>query len=143
MAQSPRHHAREVALQALYALESNGQKVEAVAEAVIGGDDELTEAARQFAQVLFSKTLENRTRSDEAISRLAKNWELSRIAMIDRIILRMAMTEMWEIVDVPVKVVLNEAIELAKLYSTAQSAAFVNGILDSFVKEQPDLLETR
>jgi len=69
---------------------------------------------------------------------LADNWKLERIALVDRLILRMAMTELREMADVPVKVVLNEAIELAKRYSTASSSAFVNGLLDAFIKNSPD-----
>lgn len=143
MAQSSRHHAREIVLQALYALETNGQESDRVIDSVIAADEDLKESGREYARLLFEKTLAQQSANDEVIGRLARNWELGRIAMIDRIILRMAMAEMTEMVDVPVKVALNEAIELAKLYSTAQSAAFVNGILDSFVKEQPNLLKAR
>jgi len=67
---------------------------------------------------------------------LALNWRLERIAVIDQIVLRMAMTELRTMPDVPAKVVLNEAIELVKQYSTAESSAFVNGILDSFLKNE-------
>ena len=138
MTQTPRRRARELALQALYAVEAGEQAPDEVAENVIAGED-LSEKTREYALTLFRKTLDSQSATDEIIARLARNWEIGRIAMVDRIILRMAVTEMQQMIDVPVKVVLNEAIELAKEYSTAQSAAFVNGILDSFVKEQPDL----
>ncbi|MBD3257636.1 transcription antitermination factor NusB [candidate division GN15 bacterium] len=143
MASSPRHHARELVLQALYALESadgsDGLSADTVLREILDNNGDLTDKARAFAELLFQKVIEGTASADEIIARLARNWELGRIAMIDRIVLRMAITEMRTMVDVPVKVVLNEAIELAKTFSTAQSAAFVNGILDSFVKEQPDL----
>ena len=77
----------------------------------------------------------NAEKADEYIAGLAENWHLERIAAIDRNILRMAITELEMIPDTPVKVVLNEAIELAKKFSTIESSKFVNGILDNFVKQ--------
>jgi len=134
MARSPRSHARELVLQGLYALEMGGVSAEDVAASIIA-DDGLDEPSLEFARHLFYQVQEHRDWADRTISSLAHNWRLERIAVVDQIVLRMAMTELQVLPDVPVKVVLNEAIELVKLYSTAESSAFINGILDSFVKD--------
>ena len=99
-------------------------------------DDTLDSATLEFARFLFSQSHTQRDWAEGAITRLAHNWKLERIAVVDRLVLRMAMTELKVMPDVPVKVVLNEAIELVKRYSTADSASFVNGILDSFIKNE-------
>ena len=74
---------------------------------------------------------------------MAANWDLERTASIDRIVLRMAIVELTEFQSVPVKVVLNESIELVKKYSTAKSSRFVNGILDHFAKNLDRLRDER
>jgi N utilization substance protein B len=137
---SNRSRARELVLQALYAVETGTNSAEEVADEVIR-DDKLDNGVLEYARSLFGLSREKAEWADRTIESLASNWRLERIAMIDRIILRMALVELTEMVDVPVKVVLNEAIELAKLYSTANSSAFVNGILDSFVKNSPERFE--
>ena len=133
MTRSPRSHARELVLKGLYALEVSGASPDEILSSVIV-DDDLDAQSLEFARHLFEQTHLNRAWANEIISRLAHNWRLERIATIDQIVLRMAMTELKVMPDVPVKVVLNEAIELVKRYSTADSPSFVNGILDSFVK---------
>ncbi|MEW5795768.1 MAG: transcription antitermination factor NusB [Candidatus Zixiibacteriota bacterium] len=133
MSRSPRSHARELVLQGLYALEVGGGSPDDIAVKVIS-EDGLDENSLVFARHLFDAVRQNRDWADRTISALARNWRLERIAVIDQIVLRMAMTELKVMPDVPVKVVLNEAIELVKLYSTADSSAFINGILDSFIK---------
>lgn len=134
MAQSLRHLARKLVLQGLYAEETGQRPAEEVAETVITSD-ELNARSLEFARDLFSKVREQRAASDETIARLAANWDINRMALVDKIIIRMAITELSEMPDVPVKVVLNEAIELAKEFSTAESSSFVNGILDSYVRD--------
>jgi len=140
MSTSHRTRARELVLQALYALETGNGTSSQVAEDILQESD-LDALTLEFALGLFEKTRNNGEEADGVIADLAANWKLERIAVIDRIILRMAMTELKEMVDVPVKVVLNEAIELAKMYSTANSSAFINGILDSFVKNSSKRFE--
>lgn len=83
-----------------------------------------------FAEALVAGVRENRARLDGLISDAAENWRLDRMAAIDRNILRLGAYEMMYCPDVPTKVAINEALELAKRYSTAQSSRFVNGILD-------------
>lgn len=130
---TPRRQARELALQGLYAWEVGELELEEIETRVIT-DDEASARTIEYARELFRLTCRDHERTDAIISELATNWKVSRMATVDRNILRMAITEMTEMPDVPVKVVLNEAIELAKKFSTAESSAFINGILDKFVK---------
>lgn len=131
--QSPRHHARELVLQSLYAIEHGEIEPDEAFDQIVG-DQKISIRNREFAQLLYKLVREHSGWADEIIRGLAENWRLERIADIDRTILRMAMIEIEHVPDVPVKVVLNEAIELAKEYSTTESSRFVNGILDRFVK---------
>ena len=85
----------------------------------------------RFAESLFLRTLEMQTELDEIISRHAENWDLSRIALIDHIVLRMAIAELLTFEDIPPKVSINEGIEIVKRYSTSKSGQFINGILDA------------
>jgi N utilization substance protein B len=121
----------------LYAIEV-GKSASGDIFADIIDDADLDRRTLEFAHALFEQVGDHRQWSDRAITELAHNWKLERIAVIDQIILRMAMTELKVMPDVPVKVVLNEAIELAKQFSTAESSAFINGILDAFVKNLPE-----
>ena len=86
---------------------------------------------KQFARKLFEYTVQHQEKIDEHIKEKSENWEFSRIALIDKIILRMAICEFFYLDDVPPKVSIAEAIEIAKKYSTDDSSSFVNGILDA------------
>jgi transcription antitermination protein NusB len=88
------------------------------------------EALRLFAEPLIRGTLEYRKELDEIISRHAKNWDLHRMAAVDRNILRLAIYEMLHREDIPPVVSINEAVDIAKKFSTQDSGKFVNGILD-------------
>ena len=92
------------------------------------GDD------KHFLDTLFSKTLAMAGEHDEAIESAASNWDLERIATMDLILLRMALAEARNFESVPLKVTMNEYIDLAKFYSTEKSGAFVNGVLDKLFK---------
>ena len=92
------------------------------------GDD------KHFLDTLFSKTLAMAGEHDEAIESTASNWDLERIATMDLILLRMALAEARNFESVPLKVTMNEYIDLAKFYSTEKSGAFVNGVLDKLFK---------
>jgi len=87
-------------------------------------------AVRLFADPLIRGTLEHRDEADEVIKKHAKNWELHRIAAVDRNILRLAIYEMLHRLDIPPVVSINEAVDIAKKFSTQDSGKFVNGILD-------------
>jgi len=129
----PRHKARELVLQSLYAMDCGSAEPEESFEQ-LSDEMSLSERHQDFASQLFALCRENIQWADGEISRLAKNWNLERINYIDRNILRMAMIELQYMPDAPYKVVINEAIELAKTFSTRESSSFVNGILDSFSK---------
>ncbi len=134
MTDSPRHRARELVLKGLYAYEQQDAWSDEDLENIIG-DEKLSQKNIRFVKDLFHHVVDNLERVDSIISKLARNWELSRIALLDRNILRMAIIEVEKMPDVPVKVVINEAIELAKTFSTRESSAFVNGLLDNYVKQ--------
>jgi len=87
-------------------------------------------AIREFADPLIRGTLEHRDQADEVIKKHAKNWELHRMAAVDRNILRLAIYEMLYRDDIPPVVSINEAVDIAKKFSTQDSGKFVNGILD-------------
>jgi len=87
-------------------------------------------AVRVFADPLIRGTLEHRNEADEVIKKHAKNWELHRMAAVDRNILRLAIYEMLHRDDIPPVVSINEAVDVAKKFSTQDSGKFVNGILD-------------
>lgn len=128
-----RRKARELALQALYALELSGNRADVVQDWIKeqkGVDEEITD----FASELFRKTVENQSELDSDVAAVSENWDYQRIALIDRLILRMALCELLYFEIIPPKVSINEAIELAKIFSTTKSGSFVNGILDSLYK---------
>lgn len=91
------------------------------------------DTTRTFANELFEGTAKETSALDEIIGKHAENWKLDRLAVIDRAILRLAVHELRS-GDTPAKVVLNEAVELAKKFSNAESGAFVNGVLDAVRK---------
>jgi N utilization substance protein B len=128
---SSRRESRERTLQALYAFEVGGQDAVDVTNELIreriDGDPE----ARSFAVKLFLRTLDTADEADAIVEKYTKNWELSRIALIDRILLRMAICELMYFEDIPPKVSINEVIEIAKRFSTDRSGQFINGILDA------------
>jgi len=121
-------------LQGLYAMELSGHSVDKVMQDlfVLNPGDETTKA---FARDHVEKTHENQAEIDGYIRKFAVNWDFERIAVIDRIILRMAICEFLHFWDIPPKVSIDEAIELSKTYSTEQSSRFVNGVLDSVLLE--------
>ncbi|GEO03396.1 hypothetical protein AAE02nite_10600 [Adhaeribacter aerolatus] len=90
---------------------------------------------RAFFEELYHKTLEDDTRYEELIMSHIQNWDVERIALIDKIILKMALCEMHIFRSIPVKVTINEYIEISKLYSTPKSKQFINGVLDKLAQE--------
>lgn len=97
---------------------------------------------KEFIRDLLRKTVDNDKENADLIAAKTKNWEVDRIAMVDILLMKMALTELLHFKSVPVKVTLNEYIELSKWYSTPKSKVFVNGILDKLVlelKEKGDL----
>ena len=88
-----------------------------------------------FVRILFMKAILNTSRYSELIDKNTTNWEVERIALMDILVMQLAITEIIEFQEIPVKVTLNEYIEIAKYYCTSKSSTFVNGILDNIVKE--------
>ncbi len=93
---------------------------------------------REYAKILFRKTVLRSEECSELIDRNTTNWEVERIALMDILVMKLAITEILEFPEIPVKVTLNEYIEIAKYYCTSKSSTFVNGILDKVVKEMRD-----
>jgi transcription antitermination protein NusB len=126
-----RREVREVVLQALYAFEVGdnpaGEIREFILKKRLGKDSE----ALKFAEQLFLRTVDMQQELDSIIEDQIRNWEINRLAVIDKLILRVAICEFLRFEDIPTKVTINEAIELAKNYSTQKSGKFVNGIIDA------------
>ncbi len=142
---SSRHRSREVALQALYALDVanlRGEEKAPSAQEVYEGvaeHFEMPEGSRTFAKELVNAVSESRALLDEKIAQHARNWRVSRMAAVDRNVLRLATFELVY-TDTPIGVVLDEAVELARRFGSEASPAFVNGILDALahaVREPP------
>jgi N utilization substance protein B len=125
---------REFALQSMYALEMGQNDLEYFQQDV-GGVLKVDDRSREFGQKLIKHTVDNIKEIDGIISDFAVNWDLERIAVLDKIILRFTLAEMKYMRETPPKVCLTEAVQLAKKYSDANSPSFVNGILDSVYKK--------
>lgn len=128
---SNRRVAREAALKSLYAVEVGNNSTQQVTNVIIKTALKDDTDSVKFAEKLLLITVDNAEEHDKIIDKHIKNWEVDRLAIIDKLILRMALTELLFFKEVPTKVSINEAIELAKKYSTRKSGNFVNGILDA------------
>lgn len=130
-----RRRCRGVVLQMLYQWEVGRENLEQVEQNFWEiPESGVLETHRRFVSELLHGTVASLGRVDPLIVATAENWRLSRMAVIDRLILRLAVHEMLDRPETPHPVVINEAIELARTYSTEQSAAFINGILDGVRK---------
>jgi transcription antitermination factor NusB len=125
-----RTQARECALQILYQYELNPAPLEEVMESFWEQNSNATEEVRRFADALVLGSQKHVKELDEIIIRATENWELSRMAVIDRNILRFATYELLFLSEIPPKVTINEAVNLAKKFSQEESGKFVNGVLD-------------
>lgn len=141
MARKKRARAREIALQALYQYDASrrsggeAQSAEDLDSFVLQASDDA--AVTSYARRLVAGCLEMHEALDARIQGAVKHWKMQRIAPVDLSILRLALYEIFEVDEVPPKVAINEAIELAKRFSTARSGAFVNGILDRLYQDSP------
>ncbi len=131
-----RSRGREVALQVLYQVEQNGGTSPAEIRRFIDRRLLGDKALREFTEGLTQGVKDHQAKIDALISEVAENWRIDRMAAIDRNILRLGVYEMLYRSDIPPKVAINEALELAKRYSTAQSSRFVNGILDRILQQR-------
>src|SRR4051794_18454691 len=132
MSSGVRRTGRAYALQLLYARDNDASTDLANAASSWASEFELEiePAAQEFATKLVAAAAERTKEIDDLITTSSKNWRLERMSRVDRNILRLGATELVAFKDVPVKVVINEAVELAKRFGTAESSAFVNGVLD-------------
>ncbi len=121
--------ARECALKILYRVEISKESLESSIEDFWTRED-CSKEVKEFANFLVRGTLGNLSNIDELISRYTDNWEIKRMAVIDKNILRLGSFEIIYMDDMPYKVSINEAIELAKKYGDVESGKFVNGVLD-------------
>ncbi len=124
---------REKVLQVLYAYEMNPEGLDATIQ-YISGEIE-TEDGKEFALDLIRKIVRYKAELDQLITENLTNWALDRVALIDKILIRMGICELLHFSEIPVKVSLNEAVEIAKVYGTKDSAKFINGVLDSIAKD--------
>lgn len=132
MSTGTRRTGRSYALQLLYARDGDASN-NLNAAAVNWVDEfelEVDEQAQAFARDLVKAAVDRSPEIDELIASASKNWRIDRMSRVDRNILRLGACELLAFRDVPVKVVINEAVELAKRFGTAESSAFVNGVLD-------------
>ncbi len=123
-----RHKARSVALQALYEIDAAGHDPDATIDHVMQ-ETPLTEENATFAREIVKGVLRYKAKLDAHIQRFAPAWPVSQIAIIDRNILRLAIFEIMLDNRVPVKVAINEAVELAKAFGSDNSPRFINGVL--------------
>ena len=132
----PRRQAREAALQILYFWEVGGAPAEDAIDAYFTEHlPEATEEVLAFTARLVHGTVAEVEVLDAAIGEHSHNWRLERLAVIDRLILRLAVWELRHEADTPTAVVLNEALELARRFSTDESVKFINGVLDSIKRD--------
>lgn len=131
-----RRNAREAVLEALYCYEIRGDDSDLKPIFQYCAErHQLDDNGIKFGLSLFKKTVENMEEIDKAISSHTENWEFSRLAIIDKNIIRLGFAELSYFPDIPKKVSIDEAIELAKIYGSADSRRFVNGILDALGKD--------
>lgn len=124
---------REKVLQVLYAYEMNNDNLQSQIDEIFGDVEDDND--KKFGISLIYKTIAERNRFDEMIKSKVSNWEMDRIALLDKLLLRMGICELIHFEDIPPKVSINEAIEISKTYSTAGSAKFINGVLDAILSD--------
>ena len=136
MAAGKRTKARERALQALYQIDVASTDLEEALARFWRSFEPVEREVRELAEGLVRGVAEGRRAEVDAIEEASSNWRLDRMARVDRNVLRLAVYELLR-TDVPVKVVINEAIELGKKYGSESSGAFVNGVLDKVAAGLP------
>ena len=142
MTRTPRRQSREAALQALYFWEVGGSAPDEALEHVF--DEHLPEApesVRVFAERLMRGAVAEHQQIDGLIQRQANHWRLERLAVVDKLILRLAVWELQHHPETPPAVVVYEALELARTFSTDESVKFVNGVLDGIRRTLADTVQ--
>lgn len=131
-----RRRSRELALQLLYQYEIRREPPETLLQQFWQERPRTDAEIRSYAEALFTGTVAHLGAMDEVISELSLNWKLSRLSLIDKNILRFAIYEIFFREDIPEKVSLDEAIEISRRFSGDDAGAFINGILDSVLKDK-------
>src|SRR3990172_8261295 len=136
-----RRKSREAALQALYQAELSGETITGLAGKSLSGmldmiESGLNKASLSYGEALFKGVVDNASIIDSLIEEYSENWTIERMAVVDRNILRLALYELTIRNDVPYKVAIDEAVELAKEFSSDESAAFINGVLDKIARDK-------
>ncbi|HAO99367.1 MAG TPA: transcription antitermination factor NusB [Fibrobacteres bacterium] len=126
-------------MQVLYASEVGGETLEQAAETLAREEPPVPPDAKAYGLQLARTVRMRAGEIDRLIGGVSDRWDVTRLAVIDRIILRMAVAELLAEPDVPVKVCLNEAVEIARKFSTEDSSRFVNGVLDAVARELQNL----
>ncbi len=127
-----RHQAREAAVQILYQWEIGKDELETAVESYwVHHGSELPERDRGFANALARGVVANLEAIDQLIVDSAEHWRLERMATVDRLVMRLAVQELLHVPDTPPNVVIDEALELARTFSTEEAVKFVNGNLDA------------
>jgi N utilization substance protein B len=131
-----RTKARERALQALYQIDVAAEGIDEALSRFWKSFEPVEREVMTLAEAIVRGVATHRRAIDDTIERISTNWRLDRMAKVDRNVLRLAVFELLQ-TDVPVKVVINEAIELGKKYGSESTGAFVNGVLDRVAGELP------
>lgn len=130
-----RRKARELALQLLYELDVRGDGDPGETADAFWQRETVPDDVRSFADAIARGTKAHQPKIDELITRFAEHWDLERMAMVDRNILRAGIFELLWGTDVPPKVAINEALDIARKFSTEESTRFINGMLDRVRRE--------
>ncbi len=130
----PRRKARQCVLQALYSMEISREDKEKVLSDMLERH-QLPEKNQPFVKDLFSICVDKRLWCEEKIKSYLQNWDMERVALVDKLVLVMGISEIHFLDEVPPKVTISESIEIAKEFSTEESSSFVNGILDAVYKD--------
>ena len=137
----PRRVGRETVLQAMYAYEILNEDKDKILKDILSRHS-FDNKMELFITDLFSSAINNKKWGEEKIIERLNNWEFERVALLDRLLLILAISEIFFIDDVPPKVSISEAIEIAKQYSTEESPAFINGVLDNIYKSISNKVKT-
>lgn len=135
MTSKDRRKSRIIALQIAYGCELSNNSVENIFESFFKDNHLKSENIEKYSKSLVKICQKNIVKIDKIIDENSQNWELNRIAMTDKLVLRLAIVEMLHFEDVPHKVSISEAIEISKVFGTNNSGVFVNGILDAVLKK--------
>jgi len=134
-----RRYARRIAIQALYEIDCVDHSPESVIARHVENSPKLSSNNVDFLRTMVLETTKAKAALDNMIAKHAPEWPVDQLAIIDRNILRLALWELAVLKDTPVKVAINEAVELAKIYGSDSAPRFINGVLGSLAEKQADI----